>query len=198
MANRRIKKKQEKNRNTVAVEKKSFSGTMSEHNREMLGEYSLGGVFEPYDSEEERQEHFEVVLESEIEHGVRELIKEQEEELFFKFVQRQTSDFDILLEDYDPLFAGVNGRRGRIPKVPNNAQAHRLQERMIQMIEKLNSKRGMLDEETFLIPYSSEKVSVNGAKAKTVQRIIDARLEKLKLRAATAPNDLDHNSNTDR
>ncbi len=107
-----------------------------------------------------------------------------EEEEFFEFVKNYTNNFEGLLEleYYDTLFAEACGRRGAIPKVPETEQAHMFYDRMIKMIETLNAKRGNLDERGFLEFYSNRNSNVRNEHAKTVKRIIDARLARMQQR----------------
>lgn len=153
------------------------------------------------EAEEQRQEQTRLQAEAELAAKKQEEARIQavnvEEEEFFEFVKNHTNNFEGLLEPeyYDVLFADARGRRGRIPKVPDTEQAHRFYDRMIKMIETLNFKRGNLDERKFLEIYSKSNTDVRNANAKTVKRIIDARLARINNRANIDFTDFDDSGN---
>ena len=118
---------------------------------------------------------------------------EEQEESFFEFVRNWTNGFDRLLDDYDTLMQAGEGKRGMYPKVPQTVQAHEFRDRFMEMITKLNSGRSFFNEgETLLkLHNKAESTPPQSAKAKTVKRIIDARLEVLGLLRDLDDHDLD-------
>lgn len=134
-----------------------------------------------YDTYDKKTGYIEKPDEDQIEQDIT-IESAEEEEKFFEFVRYMTNDFDRLVHDSDPLINSGLGMRGIIPKVSDNEEGKRLYDRYKKMIATLNENILQNDEESFLnkISKKMKQSTQKSLRAKTEERIINARLEKIR------------------